>query len=942
MAMQMAAIGKVVDAPFPSVNPDWSTEDILAIAEEFAQTVADWSKQNGESTALVDGQSMMAMAIVCFLQAQGFRCVSTRSPRNAEVVEDEGLTDDPTMGETIQHTFQFEGWREWPEVTLPTEMSPDVIQLSRSLTKIKDVKTYDAGKMNNAQLMDDHRIVHAWMSTIQSGKKFVHSKATVQRIHDQVVREVIDRGFRHFLRSDMDRETINNLGQRYIEQWAGRLREDISRFDPQGEKGRDAAKTLRALTQKRMLKAISKMQDILTVQKAPISFKPTKPGHRLISLEEEIGDVLEDSKEMVVQVKFDGIRIIIVRTGDSVHLLSEDQLYEKADKLPTLVGEIKDLPGGDIILDAEALLAAPGAERFEYRTEIAGVLNSKEQHEREGDVTLLVFDVLKYQGEDYRDMPYEERLSYMKDFKDTPHVKFIGDVARYTKRLKNPSKAELASAIKEVGEIDGSEGAMIKDLQSTYEEAKLWWKYKEEFELDCLVIEKREAGKSAWTYGVAIGPISKTYAEAINDSQDTPTIGERGLQLGEKRGESNPPLPAAVQFKDKYWMVVGRAFNSGMDIAIGGVIRVAVQQVLATEINEETHYTIFLPRPVEDKSGDRVSPDSIDVAKRLSAKSLRRVKHPDIGKMMLIKQEIKHGPKLDKDILDSRKDGEPLPAEYYKYPDEIRDSIERGRWFYGWLQAHWRGMSVDEYKAWEEDKNVPLFKDHSVHFDLRLELPKSLDNELIQWVLAGKIDRLLRGMLGTTDPDTDRVQSLMAIVKPSAFESGLRAERLIRKAWGPAGYPSRDELVRRLASGSKRIRSGEDMLTPLKGYFMEPDDPANLSGEAETYAYLQLIDEFEWCPGVQRTDAHEYFFRKSKHGVVDGRYVLRVLAAGSKIEDPTEPGEEQPYWLFLRPPDQLAMDPSEHNDAGKVRPLYPKQLIRSAIENPEQPVPVAW
>ena len=902
-AQRMAAIGDVTDAPFPHVAPDWSPEEIVDKAYQFATAVADWAEVNEETIALVDGHAMMAMSIVSFLQARGIKCVSVRSPRDAEDNEDGSTT----------YRYNFEGWREWPEVELPQDLPPGFPFLDTALTKIKDVNRYNAEGATDAQLMDDHRIVHAWMATINTGKDFKHPKTTVQRLHDDIVREVIDRGFRHYLRSDMDKVTIDNLGERYIDAWTKTLKDDLERYDPAGEKAADAKKTLHALSKNRALSAISKLQKML--EKAPINFKPSKPGHRLIDLEEDLEDVKEE--DVVVQVKFDGIRIIAMRSGETIHILSEDQLYEKKDKLPTLVKELKSLGGGDFILDAEALLRTEDGKDFEYRTEIAGVLNVKKEHEREGDVWLLIFDILKDDGKDLKNLPLEERLEHFDGFKSSTHVKFVGKDPKYSRVLKGVSKKKLEGAINKVTESPASEGAMIKGLQSKYSDTDQWYKYKQEFELDAMVVEKRKAGTGAWTYGLAIGPISAEYALGLLEDDKVPSIGPQGFQLGPKRGESNPPIPPAVKFKGQHWMVVGRAFNSGLDIPIGGILRVASQQVLETDIGDYKHYTVFLPRPIEDKSDDRVRPDSIDIARRLSKKSLRRVRAPEIGKFIRKKEE-ERGERLSDEIMDAAKDGEPLPEEHYKYPDEIRNVIKQGRKFKGWAQFHYRGMP---------DRGDP-FKDHSVHCDVRLELPKSLDNELIQYVLAGKQDKIIRGILGLTNPATDSPQSLMAIIKPSAFEAGARVQQLVigkgldTQVIGGEGFDfgfkkqSVESLTRRL-SGKENdpIRTSEEVVFPMKGYWISPDDPVNFSDVS--WQYLQLIEEFEWLPGVQRTNAHEFFFYGK---YFKGRYVLRALKGGTRTEG-------EPFWLWIKPvKDQKPMDPGWHRDEGALRPLYPKQL----------------
>ncbi|HDN73723.1 MAG TPA: hypothetical protein ENG16_01695, partial [Archaeoglobus sp.] len=72
-----------------------------------------------------------------------------------------------------------------------------------SETLIKDVKNYDPSKLSDKVLLDDHRIVHAWWSSLQKGKILRHpdgsriTKEEVRRLHDLIVKELEKRGFKH-------------------------------------------------------------------------------------------------------------------------------------------------------------------------------------------------------------------------------------------------------------------------------------------------------------------------------------------------------------------------------------------------------------------------------------------------------------------------------------------------------------------------------------------------------------------------------------------------------------------------------------------------------------------------------------------------------------------------------------------------------------------------
>ena len=83
-----------------------------------------------------------------------------------------------------------------------------------SISKILEIQKYvfPPSKANNRQLLDDHRIVHAWwISVVEKGKKLKDRK-TGKRIdrdeiikrHTKIVEEIFKRGYKHYYRSSLD------------------------------------------------------------------------------------------------------------------------------------------------------------------------------------------------------------------------------------------------------------------------------------------------------------------------------------------------------------------------------------------------------------------------------------------------------------------------------------------------------------------------------------------------------------------------------------------------------------------------------------------------------------------------------------------------------------------------------------------------------------------
>lgn len=340
-----------------------------------------------------------------------------------------------------------------------------------------------------------------------------------------------------------------------------------------------------------------------------------------------------------------------------------------------------------------------------------------------------------------------------------------------------------------------------------------------------------------------------------------------------------------------------------------------------------------------------------------------------------------HGPRLPEETWEGIEDGNPLASEHYKC---WRRYGMRPRWQKGWAQLHWRGIP---------EKDPADIANHSVHCDLRLRW----GDELVQWVLTGRQDKLLRVLKGEDDPSTGKVQNALAIVKESAEEAAekieaerrvggkvLKAEFLLAKArprrdkcmdcdrpptvevlwaegmahawfcdecfkkWkaehGPSeGSASDIDSVKVIRYGIARKKFSErsspkslnkaemllvkaKLLLPMHGYWVEPEDPAN---PFPTWAYMQTADTFEWMPGFNRRDVHEIFIRNARYGIIKGRFILRALAGGKPRRMPGKPKREyRVYWLFMRPPDQKAADPSYHRDSGTVVPIKVWQVRR--------------
>ncbi|MHA1268040.1 MAG: hypothetical protein ACTSRS_22670 [Candidatus Helarchaeota archaeon] len=93
--------------------------------------------------------------------------------------------------------------------------------------------------------------------------------------------------------------------------------------------------------------------------------------------------------------------------------------------------------------------------------------------------------------------------------------------------------------------------------------------------------------------------------------------------------------------------------------------------------------------------------------------------------------------------------------------------------------------------------------------------------------------------------------------------------------------------------------------------------------EAVDWGRTAFIEAVDWGTvkfGVMRKDLHEYFF-KSEKGILEGRFIARVLKVGDKLN-----------WYLWKPRSQLPMNPVEHKDEGYPYVILNENLTEDILE----------
>ncbi|MES2997502.1 MAG: DNA ligase D [Verrucomicrobiota bacterium] len=156
--------------------------------------------------------------------------------------------------------------------------------------------------------------------------------------------------------------------------------------------------------------------------------------------------------EWIHEIKLDGYRLIVVRTGGDVRLFTRNGL-DWTDRFKNLAKAIAGLPGGDFVLDGEAVVFnRAGRSGF-------GELQAALQHGAGAEIDFVVFDVLNHAGHNTRGLPLAERMKVLDEI-------IIGEKGR-VRRSKTWTAGQGAELFKQACK-QNLEGIISKRMNSPY------------------------------------------------------------------------------------------------------------------------------------------------------------------------------------------------------------------------------------------------------------------------------------------------------------------------------------------------------------------------------------------------------------------------------------------------------------------------------------------
>lgn len=227
-----------------------------------------------------------------------------------------------------------------------------------------------------------------------------------------------------------------------------------------------------------------------------VALRPVQP--MLASPAADVAEALAASGPASVEWKLDGARIQAHRMGSDVGLYTRN-LNDVTDRLPGVADLVRDLPGGDLVLDGEAMGMLDDGSPRRFQDTMAD-FGADDSTGRGGGLRAFFFDVMMADGEAVHDEPLSVRRELL--------VSIVPTVARLPSIVTaDPVEAGrfLDRAVS-----SGHEGVMIKGLDQPYAAGRrgaAWRKVKPVHTLDLVVlaVEWGHGRRTGWLSNLHLG-----------------------------------------------------------------------------------------------------------------------------------------------------------------------------------------------------------------------------------------------------------------------------------------------------------------------------------------------------------------------------------------------------------------------------------------------------
>ncbi|OPA93611.1 ATP-dependent DNA ligase [Pseudomonas fluorescens] len=234
-------------------------------------------------------------------------------------------------------------------------------------------------------------------------------------------------------------------------------------------------------------------------------------AHGLSQPVEQFDALLGSPADWQVEWKWDGIRAQLVKREGRLWVWSRGEELV-TERFPELHSLVSGLPDGTVI-DGEIVVWKDSVQPFALLQQRIGRKTLSKKVLEDAPVAVLAYDLLEYQGDDWRNRPQAERRAQLEQV--------IGECNKPVLLASPLLQGETWAALAEQREASrslGVEGMMLKDRQGLYgvgrtKDMGLWWKWKvDPFSVDAVLIyAQRGHGRRAslysdYTFAVWDGP----------------------------------------------------------------------------------------------------------------------------------------------------------------------------------------------------------------------------------------------------------------------------------------------------------------------------------------------------------------------------------------------------------------------------------------------------
>ena len=171
---------------------------------------------------------------------------------------------------------------------------------------------------------------------------------------------------------------------------------------------------------------------------------------------------LPEGDEWVYEVKWDGYRVLALKHGDDVRLLSLKERDLTTD-FPGVAQPVRAIRAASALIDGEVVAVdSKGCPSFQ-------ALQNRATSGREWQILYYAFDLLNFEGDDWRNRPLYERKAKLRDILTGSDVRFNGDL-----------DGEPKTIVRTIQEA-GLEGVIAKRRDSIYRagtRVDSWLKFK--------------------------------------------------------------------------------------------------------------------------------------------------------------------------------------------------------------------------------------------------------------------------------------------------------------------------------------------------------------------------------------------------------------------------------------------------------------------------------